>query len=123
MATTLTEGAQIINESLATLGYEYRIDTTSNETITAGLQVIGAYAPSQRNTIMEQMNLVIQQRNFGVIFDATKNKFRAFLVDMTPEGFGIEDIFHELLDGKATLWDGNATSEEIYKDLVGYKDS
>ena len=123
MATTLAEGAQIINESLATLGYEYRIDTTSNETITAGLQVIGAYAPSQRNTIMEQMNLVIQQRNFGVIFDATKNKFRAFLVDMTPEGFGIEDIFHELLDGKATLWDGNATSEEIYKDLVGYKDS
>ena len=123
MATTLTEGAKIINESLATLGYEYRIDTTSNETITAGLQVIGAYAPSQRNTIMEQMNLVIQQRNFGVIFDATKNKFRAFLVDMTPEGFGIEDIFHELLDGKATLWDGNATSEEIYKDLVGYKDS
>lgn len=123
MATTLAEGAKIINESLATLGYEYRIDTTSNETITAGLQVIGAYAPSQRNTIMEQMNLVIQQRNFGVIFDATKNKFRAFLVDMTPEGFGIEDIFHELLDGKATLWDGNATSEEIYKDLVGYKDS
>lgn len=123
MATTLKEGAELINQSLASLGYEYRIDTTSNETISEGLTIVGAYAPSQRNTIMEQMNLILQQRNFGVMFDAEKNKFRSFVVDMTPNGFGIEDVFHELLDGKATLWDGNATSEQIYKDLVEYKDS
>lgn len=118
MATTLREGVDIVNESLRSLGYEYQIDTTSNDTMTQGLEAIGAYAPSQRNLIMEQMNLILQQRNFGVMFDASKNKFREFLVDMSTEGFGIEDIFHELLEGRLPLWDNQATDEEIYKNLV-----
>lgn len=119
--TTLAQGAAIINESLANIGYDYQIDTTSNQTIEAGLREIGAFPPSVLNNIMEQMNLVIQQRNYGVMFDATKNKFREFLVDMNETGFGIEDVFHEILAGTATLWDGNADAQQIAEDLVGYK--
>lgn len=121
MATTLIEGVGIVNQSLRDLGYEYQIDTTSNDTMTAGLEAIGAYAPSQRNAIMEQMNLILQQRNYGVMFDATKNKFRAFLVGLEENGFGIEDLFHELIDGVKPLWDGNATAQEIAQNLVEYK--
>lgn len=121
MATTLTQGADIINQSLRDLGYDYQIDTTSNVTITAGLEAIGAYPPAQLNALMNQMNLVVQQRNFGVMFDASKNEFRNFLVDMMTTGFGIEDVFHEILAGTRTLWDGNANAEEIARDLVEYK--
>lgn len=123
MATTLLEAAGIVNESLRTLGYEYQIDTTSNESITEGLEEIGAFPKSQRNAIMEQMNLVVQMRNYGVMFDAAKNKFRAFLVDATYEGFGIEDIFHEITDGNAPLWDDTTNGEEILKDLVSYDEN
>lgn len=121
MATTLREGAEIINKGLTNLGYDFQIDTTSNETITAGLETIGSYPPSQLNALMEQMNLVVQQRNYGVMFDASKNEFRNFLVDMLTTGFGIEDVFHEILAGTKTLWDGNGTAAEIAEDLVAYK--
>lgn len=123
MATTLLQGAQIVNQALTELGYTYQIDTTSNDTITDGLNAIGAYAPTQRNAIMEQMNLILQQRNFGVMFNAEKNKFRAFLVDMMTYGFGIEDVFHELIDGRQPLWDGNATAQQIAEDLVSYDEN
>lgn len=123
MATTLREGVDIVNESLKTLGYEYQIDVTDNTTMTEGLEKIGAYPPSQRNAIMEQMNLIIQQRNYGVMFDASKNKFRNFIVDMSPEGFGIEDVFHELLEGITPYWDKNGTPEEILENLVSYDEN
>lgn len=123
MATTLKDGVEIVNESLRTLGYEYQIDTTSTTTMTAGLEAIGAYAPSQRNAIMEQMNLILQQRNYGVMFDSAKNKFRVFLTNLMENGFGIEDVFHELISGVTPLWDGNATDEEIAEDLVSYDDN
>lgn len=120
MATTLKQGVEIINQSLKTLGYEYQIDTTDNSTMTAGIEAVGAYAPSQRNAIMEQMNLIIQQRNYGVMLNEERNDFRRFLVGMEDNGFGIEDVFHELIEGRTPLWDGNATTEEIAKDLVSY---
>lgn len=120
MAMTLNDAVDIVNSSLHTLGYEYQIDKTSEETIEAGLKAIGAYAPTQRNAIMEQMNLVIQQRNYGVMFDSEKNKFREFVIGMVDEGFGIEDVFHELIEGVTPLWDGNGTDEQIIKDLVSY---
>ena len=122
MATTLTEGAGIINESLRNLGYDYQIDTTSPTTITEGLEKIGAYPPNQLNQIMEQMNLVLQYRNYGVMFDASKNAFRAFLIDLMETGMGVEDVFHELLDSLDPLWDNKTpeTTQEILEDLVSY---
>lgn len=119
--STVKQCAEVINQSLKTLGYEYQIDTTSNETIDAGLKAVGAFPPSQRNTIMEQMNLIIQARNYGVMFDATKNPFRRFLVSL-DEGFGIEDIFHELIDGIDPLWDDTTPegTQKVINDLYSY---
>lgn len=119
--STVKQCAEVINESLKTLGYEYQIDTTSNDTIDAGLKAIGAFPPSQRNTIMEQMNLIIQARNYGVMFDASKNPFRRFLVSL-DEGFGIEDIFHELIDGIDPLWDDTTAegTQKVINDLYSY---
>ena len=119
--STVKQCAEDINQSLKTLGYEYQIDTTSNETIDAGLKAVGAFPPSQRNTIMEQMNLIIQARNYGVMFDATKNPFRRFLVSL-DEGFGIEDIFHELIDGIDPLWDDTTAegTQKVINDLYSY---
>ena len=123
MATTLAQGVEIVNESLRTLGYEYQIDTTNDTTMTAGLEAIGAYPPSQRNAIMEQMNLIVHQRNYGVMFDASKNKFRAFLIDLTEEGFGVEDIFHEIIDGIEPLWDSKDNENAVLTDLVSYDEN
>lgn len=119
--STVKDCADIVNQSLKELGYEYQIDTTSNATIEAGLTKVGAFAPSQRNAIMEQMNLIIQARNYGVMFDDSKNAFRRFLVSL-DEGFGIEDIFHELISGIDPLWD-DATAEgtqKVINDLYSY---
>lgn len=123
MATTLAEGVGIVNESLRQLGYTYQIDTTSNETMTEGLQKIGAYPPSQLNQIMDQMNLIVQQRNYGAMFDSSKNPFRNFLVDMENTGFGIEDIFHELISGVTPYWDKNYTAQQIAENLVSYSEN
>lgn len=120
MATTLREGVDIVNESLRKLGYEYQIDTTSSTTMSDGLRAIGEYPPNQLNAIMEQMNLVLQYRNYGVMFDASKNKFRGFLVDLMENGFGIEDIFHELMDALPALWDDRTNTDDILTDLVSY---
>lgn len=123
MATTLTEGVQIVNESLRNLGYEYQIDTTSNDTMTEGLEKIGAYPPEQLNAIMGQMNLIIQARNYYVMFNAEKNPFRQFLVDMSENGFGIEDLFHEIMEGTEALWDKKGNEDDILHDLVSYDDT
>lgn len=122
MAITLNEAVDIVNESLANQGYDFQIDKTSNDTIEEGLKKVEAYPQTQRNAIMEQMNLIVQQRNFGVMFNAEKNKFRRFLIDMTEEGFGVEDIFHELSDGIDPLWDDKSpeATQKILEDLVSY---
>lgn len=122
MTITLNEAVDIVNESLATQGYDFQIDKTSDDTIEAGLKKVDSYPQTQRNAIMEQMNLIVQQRNFGVMFNAEKNKFRRFLIDLTEEGFGVEDIFHELSDGIDPLWDDKSpeATQRILEDLVSY---
>lgn len=120
MATTLAEGVGILNQSLKNLGYDYQIDTTSTTTMTDGLEVIGAYPPEQLNAIMGQMNLILQARNFGVMFDAEKNPFRNFVVDMTEHGFGIEDIMHEIIEPTAALWDDKTNTDDVVRDLFSY---
>lgn len=120
ISSALRSSVEDVNASLRTLGYDYQIDTSTDQTMADGLQTIGAYPPSQRNLIMEQMNLIIQQRNYGAMFDAERNKFRSFLEDMSPTGFGIEDIFHELIDGIDPLWDDKENTSEVLADMVGY---
>lgn len=127
MAVSIGSAVQYLNESLTILGYgqEFQIPTptgSNDPDVTAALKAIGTLAPSQINKIMEQMNLVVQNRNFGVMFDAEKNKFRAFIINLTETGFGIEDLFHELIEGIEPLWDDKSTEANaaILEDLVSY---
>ena len=126
MAVSLSTAIGYLNETLTTLGYgqEFQIDASGTDAqITAALQALAALAPTQKNAIMEQMNLVVQNRNFGVMFDAEKNKFRSFIVNMTETGFGIEDLFHELIEGGPALWDDKTNSSDILEDLVSYDEN
>lgn len=120
MATTLLEGAKILNESLRAIGYNFQIDTTDNTTITADIERIGITDPEQVNAVLKQMNLIVTHRNFGAIFNSEKNKLRAFMVEHSEQGFGIEDLFHELIDGYSPLWDKAGTAEEIAENLFSY---
>lgn len=132
MAITYEESRNIINESLALAGYQFQIPkvgdakpdgtTVTDSDVEKAWQTLGAYAPTQKNEIMEQMNLVVQQRNYAVMFDSSDNKFRSFVVGMTDEGFGLEDLFHELIEGSDPLWDdkSDAATAKILNDLVSY---
>lgn len=121
MATTLLEACQIVNQSLRNIGYDYQIDTTSNETMTDGLNQVGAFPSTQLNQIMEQMNLVIQFRNFGTMFNAEKNPFREFLTNLSETGFGIEDLYQEIIGGVTPFWDEMYTDAQRAENLVGYE--
>ena len=123
MAVSINEAIGYLNDTLEELNFEgYTIPTPtgSNDTeVKEALQKIAAASPYVRNQIMKQMNLIVQARNYGVMFDSSKNPMREFLVGL-EEGFGIEDIFHEVIDGIDPLWDGNGTTDDIVNDLYSY---
>ena len=101
-----------INKSIADTGYaeKYEItydgDTTEKQALDK-IKELANIPEDQWNNIMGQLNLIVQQRQFRNMFDAERNDFRRFLVDMTEEGFGIEDVFQEVLDGHEPFWDDN----------------
>lgn len=107
--TTLNQALEILNTSMKNLGY-------TEEVTAENLDTIGVYDSEQVNKIVKQMNLVLEQRFFMNLFNAEKNAFRKFMVNMTENGFGILDVYQEFIDGAAPMW--NNTDEEIYKDLV-----
>lgn len=117
--------ATLLNDTLVSLGYvdnsEYFIDTTDSTTIADGIAKIAVLPELQKNAILEFINKVYVTRNFSAMFSAKDNDTRAFLVDATDEGFGIQDIFHEILTGVEPLWDGtgDANTEAILADLYG----
>lgn len=123
MAVSINEAVGYLNDTLEELNFEgYKIPTPgggNDAEVKEALQKIAAASPYVRNQIMKQMNLIVQARNYGVMFDSSKNPMREFLVGL-EEGFGIEDIFHELIDGIDPLWDGNGTTTEIIEDLYSY---
>lgn len=123
MAVSINEAVGYLNDTLEELNFEgYTIPTptgSNDAEVKEALQKIAAASPYVRNQIMKQMNLIVQARNYGVMFDSSKNPMREFLVGL-EEGFGIEDIFHEVIDGIDPLWDGNGTTDDIVNDLYSY---
>ena len=125
MAVSINEAIGYLNDTLEELNFEgYTVPTVqagggNDAEVKEALQKIAAASPYVRNQIMKQMNLIVQARNYGVMFDSSKNPMREFLVGL-EEGFGIEDIFHELIDGIDPLWDGNGTTDDIVNDLYSY---
>ena len=126
MATTLAEGAAILNQTLQSLGYgDYQIDTTDNDTITAGFNAIGALAPTAVSQILSQTVAILVFRNYGIMFDASKNVIRKFLRNDVNFGGGVEDIYHEILSPIEGIWAadvyaGTKTAAEVATQLVDF---
>lgn len=80
---------------------------------------IGVLPEDQLNQFMGMFNLVLQERYFKVMFDAKDNPFRAFLVDLREDGFGIRDVMQNIIDGVTPMWD-NPSDSAIAEDLVSY---
>lgn len=133
MAITIQQGAQILNQSLKTLGYEFQIDTTSDDTIEEGFKQIGVFSPSALRGIMDQVVTILTFRNYGIMFDKSDNPTRVFWRDFINYGGGEEDIFHEIIEAENGFWaedyaglnaeQSKELALEIAQDLVEYKKS
>lgn len=131
--TTATQAAQIVNESMKTLGYEYQIDVTNGDTIEEGFKQIGVFNPSALRRILDQVVTILVFRNYGVMFDESDNPTRVFWRDFINYGGGEEDIFHEIIEAERGYWaedfaglDAEGSKNlalEIAQDLVEYKKS
>ena len=112
LSTSVKSIVDAINKAVVDTGYaeKYTISYDSSSTDADVIPEIAKFAnvpEDQWNNVMGQLNLIVQQRQFRNMFDAERNDFRRFLVDMTEEGFGIEDVFQEVLDGHDPFWDDN----------------
>lgn len=121
--TTATQAAQIVNQSMKALGYEYQIDTTSGATIEEGFKAIGVFSPSALRQILDQAVTILIHRNYGIMFDESDNPTRVFWRDFINYGGGEEDIFHHVIEAENGFWAddfaGMAEDDEAYKQLAG----
>ena len=92
--------AGIMNEALTNYfgRGSYQIDTTSLESIEAGFGEVGAYPAEMKNSLLNQVNLVLIYRNYGTMFTESKNPTRRFWRDAIRYGDGIADIYQEILE-------------------------
>lgn len=120
MATTLQQAIEYLNQSYENAGFA----AAGSNVITAQNleETIQALPLSNKNKIMECLNLILEQRTYRGIFDAEKNPFRRFYYDMMENGFGRLDIYLLFIDGMEPLWRTNATNQQIYEDLVSRKE-
>lgn len=117
--TTATQAAGIVNDSLEKLGYDFKIDTTSSTTIEEGFKKVGALPPSQVNALLEMINTVLVFRNYATMFDASKNKTRAFWRNDVEFGGGVADIYHDLI----TPLEGATEGDYWAEDFAGLTDA
>ena len=103
MAFTNLETAQsaalVLNEAMTRLGYGdgTQIDTTSIETIEAGMKAIGALPRETVNQLLNQIDIVLIYRNYATMFTSSKNPTRRFWRDAINYGGGEEDVYQEIL--------------------------
>lgn len=101
--------AEILNESMTKLGYGEgtKIDTSSLETIEAGMKAIGALPREMLNQLLNQVNIVLIYRNYATMFTSSKNPTRRFWRDAVNYGGGEADIYQEILEpveGVVGIW-------------------
>lgn len=103
MATAI-ECAGWLNQALEKTGYPYRIDTSTEQKASDGIKTIGAFPPSQLNSILDQYNAILIFRNYGLMFRESDDPTRAFWRDFVNYGGGIEDIYHKIIDEEPVVW-------------------
>lgn len=121
MAFTIQQGAEILNEALRNYYGEgtYQIDTSSAATIQSGFERVGAVPPEMLNGILNQVNVVLVYRNYGTMFDESKNQTRAFWRDAIRHGGGLADVYQEILEPVQLIQDGKYTSGTWAADYAG----
>lgn len=121
MAITIKQGAELMNKALVNYYGEgtYQIDTTSDSTIEAGFNKIGAVPPEMLNGILNQVNTILVYQNYGTMFDESKNQTRAFWRDAVRYGGGIADIYQEILEPIQNIQDGQYTEGTWASDYAG----
>lgn len=128
MAITTTQAAEYLNETLEKLGYDYNIDTTNDETLTAGFKAVGAFPPAQKSNILDMQMVILVQRAYSSMFTASKNPTRRFWRDAIDYGGGVRETFIKLIEAEDSYWaedftEGNEDelAGAIAKDLVKFK--
>lgn len=128
MALTTKQAAGYLNETLASLGYDYRIDDTSDSTLTQGFQAVGAFPPNMLDNILNMQMKILVQRAYTSMFTESKNPTRRFWRDAVDYGGGIQDTFVKLIEAEDGYWadmydgtDDDTLSSNIAKDLVSFK--
>lgn len=126
MAITVQQAAGYLNETLGKLGYDYRIDTTSNETLEAGFREVGAFSPAMLDNIVSMQMKILKTRVYTAMFTESKNPMRRFFRDAVDYGGGIQEIYMKLIKAEDGYWaHADMTSDEadaIARDLVSFKD-
>lgn len=128
MAITAKQAAGYLNETLESLGYDYRVDTTSDATLTQGFQAVGAFPPNMLDNILNMQMKILVQRAYSSMFTESKNPTRRFWRDAVDYGAGIQETFIKLVEAEDGYWasDFDGTDDEtlagqISRDLVSFK--
>lgn len=121
MAITINQGAELLNEALRNYYGEstYQIDTSSDATIQEGFNKVGAVPPEMLNGILNQVNTILVYKNYGTMFDESKNQTRTFWRDAVKYGGGLADIYQEILDPVQLIQDGQYTEGTWAADYAG----
>lgn len=126
MAITVQQAAGYLNETLGKLGYDYRIDTTSDTTLEAGFKEVGAFSPAMLDNIVSMQMKILKTRVYTAMFNESKNPMRRFFRDAVDYGGGIQEIYMKLIKAEDGYWaHADMTNDEadaIARDLVSFKD-
>lgn len=113
--TSLTEALEILNLAKNNEGFQADPEITAEN-----LETIGVLPPNVLNKYINGINLIIEQRYFTSMFDSSKNPWRKFFIDLGKVGFGIKDMFVEMVEGQTPMWDASYTDQQVVEDLVKY---
>lgn len=126
MAITVQQAAGYLNETLGKLGYDYRIDTTSDSTLEAGFREVGAFSTAMLDNIVSMQMKILKTRVYTAMFTESKNPMRRFFRDAVDYGGGIQEIYMKLIKAEDGYWaHADMTNDEadaIARDLVSFKD-
>lgn len=126
MAITVQQAAGYLNETLGKLGYDYRIDTTSDATLEAGFKEVGAFSPLMLDNIVSMQMKILRNLVYTSMFTESKNPMRRFFRDAVDYGGGIQETYLKLIKAEDGYWAHSdmtdIEADEIAKDLVKFKD-
>lgn len=130
--TTAAEAAQILNNAMETLGWDTRIDTTTPESTEEGFKAVTALGEDARSALLKQAIIILTFRNYGTMFDSSKNPMRRFIRNDVDFGGGEEDIYHDIITPVTGFWaadfagmendsaDSDALAQKVAENLVRY---